>query len=68
MLFCTLVPWYCTVIDGDEQGDVRLSYGNDGYVQVYLSGNWVHVADTDVTWTQQNSEVVCRELGFAQHG
>ena len=57
------------VIGGSEQGDVCLGYGGYyGYVQVYLSGNWVHVADTDSTWTRQNSKVVCRQLGFRQRG
>ena len=47
-----------------NNGDVRLSDGYRGYVAVLLSGSWELVAVTDVSWMQENSEVVCRELGF----
>ena len=63
---------YCIVThifaDGYEQGDVSLSSTDDGRVEVYLSGYWVHVANTGSIWTLQNSEVVCRELGYAPNG
>ena len=58
----------CLYIDGYEQGDVRLTSGVRGRVDVYLSGYWVPVAHTGPAWTLQNTEVVCRELGYAPNG
>ena len=49
----------CT--DGPETGDIRLS----GNVQVFLSGRWEPVTDSSRSWTRENSEVVCRELGLS---
>ena len=53
--------------DGVEPYKTRLS---GGYVQVYLSDNsgWIRVANTGGTWTDANSEVVCRELGYSTNG
>ena len=58
--------------DGPETGDIRLSnfYVDNKYGRVYgcpdvfLSGSWVPVTDTSMSWTLENSEVVCRELGY----
>ena len=55
-------------IDEPESGDVRLSYTRSGRVEVFLSGRWQPVADSDMSWTWENSEVVCRELGYAPNG
>ena len=33
-------------------------------MEVFLSDNWQPVADTAMSWTQNNSVVVCRQLGY----
>ena len=48
----------CT--DGPENGDIYPS----GFVRVFQSGIWEPVTDSSSSWTLQNSEVMCRELGF----
>ena len=55
----------CFKLDGPESGNVRLSYGS---VEVFLSRRWVPVADSNMSWTQENARVVCRELGYFPNG
>ena len=56
-------------VDGPISGEVRLyySYYNPiyyrGIVEVYLSEEWGTVA-YDGSWTQEDGEVVCRQLGY----
>ena len=61
--------------DGPQNGDVRLTnyyyyyyvYESGrvyGYPEVFLSGSWEPVTDSSRSWTQENSNVVCRELGY----
>ena len=58
-------------LDGPQSGDVRLyqfiyrpNYSN-GRVEVYLLGKWGTVT---TPWTQENAEVVCRQLyGYNSH-
>ena len=45
--------------DGPETGDVR-----HGFVKVFQSGTWVPVTDSSGSWTLQNSNVVCKQLGY----
>ena len=55
-------------LDFPSNGEVRLYYSysipshNYGLVEVYLSEEWGRVAD-DGSWTIEDGEVVCRELG-----
>ena len=35
---------------------------------MFLSGMWITVAASDMSWTRENAEVVCRELGYAPNG
>ena len=59
-------------LDGSENGDVRLGnyryvydYGRVyGYLEVFQSGIWQPVTDSSMSWTRENSNVVCRELGY----
>lgn len=55
---------------GPESGDVRLSSDSyyRGEVNVFLSRKWIPVAASDTSWTQENAQVVCRELGYAPNG
>ena len=48
--------------------DVGLSGSYAGYVRVFLSDDWVPVGDTGGTWTVENSNVVCRQLGYEDNG
>ena len=56
------------ILDGPESGDLRLTSTRWGRVDVFLSGRWQPVADSNMNWTWENSEVVCRELGYAPNG
>ena len=49
---------------GPNARDVHLSAWHYGGVNAFLSGSWVPVTDTSMSWTLENSEVVCRELGY----
>lgn len=53
--------------DGPETGDILLSnhiYNTGGRVEVFQSGSWTPVTDTSISWTLQNSNVVCKQLGY----
>ena len=56
------------VLDGPESGDVNLTSIYRGQVEVFLSGMQQLVADSRMSWTLDNAEVVCRELGYAPNG
>ena len=52
-----------------RDGDIRLvgSIKNwDGRVEVYLSGTWSSVGDS--SWTDEDAQVVCRQLGHSEQG
>ena len=52
--------------DGPEHTDLGL---NDyGELVVFMFNEWVHVANSKNTWTSENSEVVCRQLGYDSYG
>ena len=55
-------------LDDPEFGDVRLSGGYRGRVEVFVSGIWQAVADSLMSWTLSNAEVVCKELGYDPNG
>ena len=50
----------CT--DGADTGDIRIS--SWGTVELFESGIWEPVAVSSRRWTLENSNVVCRELGY----
>ena len=48
--------------------DVRLTSSYYGRVEVFLSYQWVAVANSTIPWTLENAQVVCRELGYDLNG
>ena len=60
----------CFQSDGQyRDGDVRLvggSYQWEGRVEVYMSGVWGTITDSD--WTDDDARVVCRKLGHFRAG
>ena len=57
------------VLDGADPFDIQLDGygGSKGQLQIYWSGRWQPVAITTSNWTSENSEVVCRQLGYAPY-
>ena len=57
--------------DGCVTGDVRLVGGvansSSGLVEVCVDGVWGHVCDSSYEWTNENAEVVCRQLSLPTH-
>ena len=52
--------------DGPELYDARIY---SGYVEAYFSDtSWRRVGNAGGTWTDANSEVVCREQGYSTNG
>ena len=52
-----------------RDGDVRLvggSYQWEGRVEIYMSGVWGTITDSD--WTDDDARVVCRKLGYGKPG
>ena len=60
-IIITYVPYFT---DGPNTGDIDLFAWYYGRVEVFLSDNWFPVTDTSMSWTLENSKVVCRELGY----
>ena len=56
--------------DGQYQdGDIRLvggSYQWEGRVEIYFSGTWGTITDSD--WTSHDAQVVCHKLGHFKPG
>ena len=52
-----------------RDGDIRLvggSYQWEGRVEIYFSGTWGTITDSD--WTSDDAQVVCRKLGHFKPG
>ena len=52
-----------------EDGDIKLTGGNseeEGTIQVCFSNQWGLISEYG--WSQNNAQVVCRELGFLVEG
>jgi hypothetical protein len=52
-----------------QDGDIRLvggSYQWEGRVEIYFSGAWGTI--TDSNWTSDDAQVVCRKLGHFKPG
>ena len=61
----------CYIISDAEyrDGDIRLvggSYQWEGRVEIYLSGSWGTIADSD--WTEEDAAVTCHTLGHILPG
>ena len=58
-------PLEATYIDGN----IRLiggSYPWEGRVEIYFSGTWGTITDSD--WTSDDAQAVCRTLGYFKPG
>ena len=56
----------------DEPNDLEIQLGTGsgssaGQLQIYWSGRWQPVANSMSNWRLNNSDVVCRELGYAPY-
>ena len=53
----------------NKDGDVRViggSYPWEGRVEIYISGSWGTITDSD--WTSDDAQAVCRKLGYFKPG
>ena len=52
-----------------EDGDIKLTGGSseaEGTIQVCFDNQWGLISDSE--WSQNSTQVVCRELGFLVEG
>ena len=72
LLFCYIVVlslFTAATCEDDERGAVRLvgeRHRYEGRVEVCVDGNWGTVCGND--WTDMESYVVCRQLGYSGAG
>ena len=59
----------CISVGQYKGGDLRLvggSYQWEGRVEIYLSGMWGTITDSD--WTSDDATAVCRKMGYFRPG
>ena len=49
-----------------EEGDVRLTEGHEGTVEICLNSLWGMIAQSG--WSSIDGEVVCQQLGYTSEG
>ena len=64
VVFCEIISHisYCSFYFLVEEGQVRLTNGTNGILEVYYDGQWGYVCDDG--WIDLNGEVVCHILGY----
>ena len=70
-MFTNCYPYYYKAASCSDcrDGDVHLvggSYQWEGRVEVYMSGVWGTITDSE--WTDNDARVVCRKLGYRRLG
>ena len=62
-----IIIMFCCVVGNCSLGDIRLSNGSNGRMEVCVNGTWGSVCGTN-RWTQYETIVVCRQLGYPEAG
>ena len=68
MVFSVILYVICYA-DAQRYGDIRLvggSYQWEGRVEIFISGTWGTITDSD--WTNNDAQVVCRKMGHFKPG
>ena len=57
---------HVTVPANCSNGDIQLSKGSRGTVEICVFGYWGTICDNQ--WDNIDASVVCRQLGYSYHG